>query len=71
MNPVLESLGTLLKVFIGTLLALMITNGANVLEMDSWSDWKPYLAAGISALIVWGYNYLNPADSRYGYSTKK
>jgi hypothetical protein len=70
MNKLTAQLGTILKVFVGTLLALMITNGANILEMSSWNDWKPYLAAGISAVIVWGYNFLNPTDARYGYGAE-
>jgi len=66
MDKVTAQVGTILKVFVSTLLALMITNGASVLEMSSWNDWKPYVAAGIAAVIVWGYNYLNPVEKRYG-----
>lgn len=66
MNKYTAGAATILKVFFGALIGLMLTNGAGVLEMDSWSDWKPYVSAGIAAVLVFFYNYLNPTDPRYG-----
>ena len=57
---------TVLLVFFATIVGLMITNGAGILEMQSWSDWKPYVTAGIAAVLALAYNYLSPYDTRYG-----
>ena len=45
---------------------MLIANGADVLSFSKWNDWRPYVAAGIAAVLAWAYSYLNPADARYG-----
>ena len=57
---------TLLKTFFGALIGLLIANGADVLKLNSWSSWHPYVAAGIGAVLAWAYTFLSPADTRYG-----
>jgi hypothetical protein len=57
---------TAVLVFLATIVGLIITNGAGILEMTHWSDWKPYVAAGIAAVVALAYNFLNPWDKRYG-----
>lgn len=66
MNKVTASAKTLLLVFVATIIGLLIANGASVLEINSWSDAKPYVAAGIAAVIAYVYNWLSPYDKRYG-----
>lgn len=66
MNKYTASIKTLLLVFAATIVGLVITNGAGILDMTSWHDWKPYVAAGIAAVVAYVYNYLSPYDHRYG-----
>lgn len=66
MSKFTASVKTLLLVFFAAIVGLLITNGAGILEMHTWSSWKPYLAAGIAAVLAYAYNYLNPYDKRYG-----
>lgn len=66
MSKVTESVKTLLLVFAATIVGMIITNGAGILEVTSWSDWRPYLAAGIAAVLAYVYNWLSPYDKRYG-----
>ena len=66
MTQFTSALKTILLVFFATIIGLLLTNGAGVLEMTHWSDWKPYAAAGIAAVLAFAYNYLNPWDQRYG-----
>lgn len=61
---------TIILVFAATIVGLMITNGAGVIEMTHWSDWKPYVAAGIAAVVAFAYNFLSPYDTRYGVGSK-
>lgn len=69
MNKVTASAKTLLLVFVATIVGLIIANGASILEINSWSDAKPYVAAGLAAVIAYVYNWLSPYDSRYGISS--
>jgi hypothetical protein len=62
---------TLLRVFFGTLIAFIISNGIGLLDMQAWSDWKPALTAAISAVLVVIINALNPGDTRYGVNAGK
>lgn len=66
MTQATQSLKTLLLVFFSTVLGLLVTGGADVLSLQGWSDWRPYVAAGIAAVLTYAYNFLNPADPRYG-----
>jgi hypothetical protein len=61
---------TVLLVFLATVVGLLVTNGAGIVEMHNWSDWKPYVTAGIAAVLVFVYNYLSPYDNRYGIGSK-
>jgi hypothetical protein len=57
---------TIILVFAATIVGLIVTNGVGILEMQSWGDWKPYVAAGIAAVVAFAYNFLSPYDKRYG-----
>ena len=57
---------TLILVFLATIVGLIVTNGAGILELTHWSDWKPYVAAGVAAVLTFVYNFLSPFDKRYG-----
>jgi hypothetical protein len=59
-------LQTILKTFLAAIIGMLIANGADVLSFSKWNDWRPYVAAGIAAVLAWAYSYLNPADARYG-----
>lgn len=54
-----------LKVFLATVLALFLADGADVFNV-SVNDLKAWLAAGAAAVVPVVINALNPADSRYG-----
>lgn len=70
MSKVTAQAKTILLVFAATLLGLLITNGAGILELHNWSDWKPYVTAGVAAVSVYVYNFLSPYDPRYGVGSK-
>jgi hypothetical protein len=65
-SKVTAQVKTIMLVFAATLLGLLITNGAGILELHNWSDWKPYVTAGVAAVEVYVYNFLSPYDHRYG-----
>ena len=48
------------------MLAFLISSGTGLLDMVTWTDWKPALTAAIAALLVAVFNYVNPKDARYG-----
>jgi hypothetical protein len=50
---------TLLKTFVATALGQLVVIGAGVLEMGL-VEWKAILAAALAAVILTGYNALNP-----------
>jgi hypothetical protein len=60
-----QVLFTLGRVFFGSAIGFAIATELNILDM-SWTNYKPAIAAGISALLVAAFNALNPADPRYG-----
>jgi hypothetical protein len=62
---------TLLRVFFGTLIAFIISNGIGLLDMDAWSDWKPALTAAIAAVLVATFRFINPKDDIYGFGAEK
>ena len=53
------------KVFLATILALFLADGADVFAVST-GDLKVWLAAGIAAVIPVVINALNPHDERYG-----
>lgn len=71
MDKTIAQVKTLLLVFVATILGLLITGGVDILSLDGWSDWRPYVAAGISAVSVYVYNWLSPYDTRYGMGSVK
>ena len=66
MKPWTAGIQTVLKTFLAAIIGMLIANGADVLSFNKWDDWRPYVAAGIAAVLAWAYSYLNPQDSRYG-----
>ena len=56
---------TVLRVFIGTLLAAFLADITNLMNF-AWDDWKPVIVAAIAAAVVVVINALNPKDARYG-----
>jgi len=66
MKPWTAGIQTVLKTFLAAIIGMLIANGADVLSFNKWDDWRPYVAAGIAAVLAWAYSYLNPHDSRYG-----
>lgn len=53
------------KVFAATVLALFLTDGADVFAVDA-GDLRAWLAAGIAAVLPVVISALDPRDSRYG-----
>jgi hypothetical protein len=56
--------GTLVRTFIAACLAQFLSMGAWV-TMPA-EAWKNVLAAGVAAVAIATYNWLNPRDTRYG-----
>ena len=54
-----------LKVFLATVLALFLADGADVFSVNV-TDLKAWLAAGVAAVVPVVINALNPNDTRYG-----
>ena len=53
------------KVFVATVLALFLADGADVFNITV-NDAKAWVAAGVAAVVPIIINALNPADGRYG-----
>jgi hypothetical protein len=53
------------KVFMSTVLALFLVDGADVFGVN-WSDLRMYLAAGVAAVLPLAITYLDPTDTRWG-----
>ena len=70
MNKTVVQVKTILLVFVATILGLIITGGVDMLSLNGWSDWKPYVTAGVAAVAVYIYNFLSPYDKRYGVGSK-
>ena len=70
MTKAQHAITTLLVVFATAMLGMVIAHGTSVLSLTTWGDWKPYVAAGIAAVLTFGFNYLNQYDGRYGISSK-
>lgn len=65
MEQALNAAVTLLKVFLAAALGQAIANGVGVLDLDA-DGWKGIASAGIAAVLVTAYNWLDPHDPRYG-----
>lgn len=71
MNQLEEIAKTCARAFFGTLLAAVVASGLGFMEWDTWSEWKPVIAAaGVAAGIV-VLNALNWQDDRYGIGASK
>jgi hypothetical protein len=56
--------GTLVRTFIAACLAQFLSMGAWVtMPLDAW---KNVAAAGVAAVAIAAYNWINPKDTRYG-----
>ena len=60
---------TLLKTFLAACIAQMMTAGVGVLDLGA-GDWKAVANAGIAALLVAAYSWLDPTDKRFGRGAK-
>jgi hypothetical protein len=60
---------TLLTVFISSALAAFIGLGVNIFDV-TLEGWKGIAGAAIASVLVAGFNYLNPKDTRYGINGK-
>jgi hypothetical protein len=65
MAQVQQILLTVVRVFVGTILAAFIADITN-LSAFAWADWKPVVFAAIAAACVVVLNALNWKDTRYG-----
>ena len=70
MSKYQHAVTTLLVVFATAMIGMVIAHGTSVLNLTTWGDWKPYVAAGIAAVLTFAFNWLNQFDSRYGISSK-
>jgi len=69
-DQILAAAATLVKVFLAAALGQIIVGGIGVLDLDA-NGWKGVAAAGLSAVIVTGYNWISPNDTRYGIGAGK
>jgi len=60
-----QILFTVIRVFVGTLLAALIADMTNLMNLN-WADWKPVVFSAIAAAAVVVLNALNWKDDRYG-----
>jgi len=65
MNQYQAAALTLAKVFIGTVLGQLVTLQVDVLTLSP-NTLRGVLSAGISAVLVTAYNWLDVTDTRYG-----
>lgn len=54
------------RVAVGAMLAQFIILGSDIFTVTG-EGWKSILAAGIGALAVTAYNWMNPKDNRFGW----
>lgn len=59
------AVGGWLKVFLATILSLVLVNMSNGQDIFSM-DWKQIVSGAVAALIPVLINWLNPNDPRYG-----
>jgi len=55
----------LVKVFVAAVLGAFVLGGKDVFS-TSLSDWRLYVGAGVTALVVSVLSYLDPSDPRFG-----
>jgi len=71
MTKAVAQIRTILLVFAATILGLVVTGGVDLLSLNGWSDWKPYVTAGVAAVAVYVYKFLSPFDPAYGVGAGK
>lgn len=59
------AVGSWLKVFVATILSLVLVNMSNGQDIFSM-DWKQLISGAIASLLPILINWLNPNDPRYG-----
>lgn len=65
MTQVQAAAWSYVKVFLATILALFLADGADVFAVDV-NDLRAWLAAGIAAILPVLISALDPRDHRYG-----
>jgi len=65
MNQIGAIAKSLLKVFVGSILSGLIVFGTGIFDLGK-SDWKGIAAAAVAAVLVAGYSFLDPSDTRFG-----
>lgn len=60
--------GSLLKIFLAAIVPLAIECATTTGDLFGCiaNDWKAWASSGFIAVLIFGYNYLNPHDPRYG-----
>ena len=58
-----------LKVFVATILSLILVNMSNGIDIFSM-DWKSIVSGAVASLLPVIINWLNPNDPRYGSKEK-
>jgi hypothetical protein len=64
-SSIYRGLRTIVKVFLAAALGIVVSFGSDILD-TTMADWKAVLAAGIAAIAVWGFNFLNKDYTDYG-----
>ena len=60
--------GSLLKIFLAAIIPLAIecaTTSGDIFTCIA-ENWRVWASAGLVSVLIFGYNYLNPHDPRYG-----
>lgn len=57
--------GTLVRVFLAAVLAQFIAGGSDVFAVDG-DGLRSIVSAGVAAVAVAAFNFVNPKDTRYG-----
>jgi len=69
-EKMLEIGRTLAVVFLSSALAAFIGLGVNIFDIGV-EGWKGIVGAGVAAVAVAAFNWLNPKDHRYGVDSDK
>lgn len=70
MSQAKQILFTVLRVFVGTMIAAVVADLTNLMNF-AWADWKPVIIAALAAAGVVVLNALNWTDPRYGIGAGK
>jgi hypothetical protein len=61
----IETVKSYIRLFIGACISQLIVEGTGILSLDL-DGVKRIASAGVAALLVVTYNWVNPKDNRYG-----